>query len=308
MSLSAAELEAHCQAIIDLSQRKCSLIVLCEGNIHKIKGRIEKYRRLEIFPDADFYKACVPIWWTGKRPTFVPCGDRKDVIDTFFALRKLGFDQKRLFAIIDLDLQPHPLADYVAADTEALFALCYRNGKFQKTATQQPGLFITGLIYKEAYFLVPDLQTLFDNYSTSILFDGNQLNLPNLYRIMANALPTDNNLSANFQRACARIRHLETLDYSNPTALQQSWPKAFDEASESKQEELVYALLCIHQVKEYWQKFTPVDTIPKQRFEEQLTLAIGQFYAQQPQGSEHHIPCFFAAMETKITAKDKNND
>jgi len=304
MSLSLTELESHCQTIIDLSQRKHGLIVLCEGNIHEIKGRIEQYRRLEILPDANFYKACVPSWWIGKRPTFIPCGDRKDVIDTFFKLRKLHFNQEKLFAIVDLDLQPYSLTDYVVADTEALFSTCYSNGKLQKTTLQQHKLFITGLIYKEAYFLVPDLQSLFDGYPTPVMFREQPLNLQALYRRMASALATDNNLNANFQRACARICYIENLNTTDISLLQESWLQAFDGAGSIEQDQLIQALLCIHQVKNYWQALEPKDSaIPLPRFQEQLALAIGSFYAQQPPDSNHHLPGFFAAM----SAQNNNN-
>ena len=298
MSLSAAELQQHCQAIITLSERKHGIFILCEGNINEIKGRVDKYRRLETFPDANFYKACIPTWWIEKRPTFVPCGDRKDVIDSYFSLRDLGFNVEKIFALVDLDLQTYPLIDYHVPDTEALFSLCYQKGKFQKLETKKHKLFITGLIYKEAYFLIPDLQSLFDHYPTGILVNGKPLNLASLYKTMAEALTPDKNLSANFGRACDRINHLEVLDCSSLTGLQQSWLRAFQSASEPEKSQLIYALLTIHQVKTYWKSFKPRDAVPQERFEEQLTLAIGQFYAKQPRESEHHLPSFFNMLST----------
>ncbi len=294
MSLSETELQLHCQAIIDLSQRKHGIIILCEGNINEIKGRVEQYRRLETFPDANFYKACIPTWWQGKRPTFVPCGDRKDVIDTYFKLCDLGFDRTKIFAIIDLDLQPYPFENYVVSDTEALFSLYYQKGKLQSIDAQKIGIFITGFIYKEAYFLIPDLQAVFDDYPIPLLFNDVPLNLLKLYQTMATALSTDNNLNANFQRACDRINYLATLDFSSLTALQNSWLQTFSTANELEKRQLIYALLTIHQVKQYWKAFKPSDNaIPLPRFEEQLTLAIGQFYARQPRASDHHLPSFF---------------
>lgn len=299
MSLSETELQLHCQAIIDLSQRKHGIFILCEGNINEIKGRVEQYRRLETFPDANFYKACIPTWWPGKRPSFVPCGDRKDVIDTYFKLCELDFDRAKIFALIDLDLQPYSFANYVVSDTEALFSLYYQNGKLQAIDVQTIGIFITGLIYKEAYFLIPELQTVFDNYPTPIFFDDAPLNLISLYQTMAAALSADSNLNTNFQRACLRINYLATLNLSNLPALQSSWLQNFRAADELEEQQLVYALLTIHQVKQYWKAFKPSDnTIPQSRFEEQLTLAIGQFYAHQPRESEHHLPSFFNMLST----------
>ncbi|MDD5272415.1 MAG: hypothetical protein PHU14_06805 [Methylovulum sp.] len=305
MSLSPTELHLHCQEIIKLSQRKKGIIILCEGNINEIKGRVERYRRLEIFPDANFYKACIPIWWTEKRPTFVPCGDRKDVIDTYFSLVDAannsdipsGIDKNKFFAIIDLDLQPHAFSNYVVTDTEALYSLYYQNGKFQPIGINQHSIFITGLIYKEAYFLVPDLQPLFDHHFT-VFYNDQPLNLDGLYQIMAQALSDDNNLCTHFPRACGRLNHLATLDFTNVATLQESWLQTFLSANEPEKSQLIYALLTIHQVKDYWKAFTPKDTIPEARFKEQLTLAIGGFYSRQPLDSEHHLPCFFKTLST----------
>ena len=64
MSLSVEELEIHCNAIVTLAKLSHRIIILCEGNINAIKGRVHLYRRLEIFPDANFYKDCIPEWWT----------------------------------------------------------------------------------------------------------------------------------------------------------------------------------------------------------------------------------------------------
>jgi len=304
MSLSTTELQLHCQEIRKLSQRKKGLVVLCEGNINEIKGRVERYRRLEIFPDANFYKACIPTWWTEKRPTFVPCGDRKDVIDSYFALvntpassdAETNTHQAQFFAIIDLDLQPHTFSDYTVADTEALYALYYQNGTCQAIGINQHGIFITGLIYKEAYFLIPDLQALFDNHLSRIFYQDQPLNLENLYHTMAQALADDKNLRTHFQRACNRLQHIATLDLSDIAALQESWRQAFLTADEPDKSQLIYALLTIHQVKDYWQAFNTKDTLPEARFKEQLTLAIGDFYARQPPESGHHLPCFFNAL------------
>ncbi len=64
-------------------------------------------------PDSNFYNACVPHWWSQYRPQFFNCGDRKDVIDTYFALSELHakdstnsyLEPNRLFALVDLDIQ-----------------------------------------------------------------------------------------------------------------------------------------------------------------------------------------------------------
>ncbi|WP_131655596.1 hypothetical protein [Methylocucumis oryzae] len=80
--------------------------------------------------------------------------------------------------------------------------------------------------------------------------------------------------------------------------LQACWSPAFTSTTEPTPQELVFALLSIHQVKSYWQAFAPPQNsgIPPERFEEQLTLEIANFYARQARNSDHHIPCFFDAL------------
>jgi hypothetical protein len=252
MSLSAEELKMHCNAIITLAKLSYRIIILCEGNINAIKGRVHLYRRLEIFPDANFYKACIPEWWTEKRPSFIPCGDKTDVINTYFELKTLDFNKDKLFAIIDLDLQPaKQLENYPIADTEQLFNTLYQKNIPQLESIKQNRIFITGLIYKEAYFFTPDLQTLFDNYTHPVLFNEQQIELSNLYQFMVNSLETDKNISANFNMACNRINYLENLDFTDINALQQSWLNTFNLADEEQKTQLIYALLSIHQVKDY---------------------------------------------------------
>jgi hypothetical protein len=299
MSLSAAELQQHCQAIISLSKISHRMIILCEGDINAIKGRVHLYRRMETLPDANFYKACIPQWWTEKKPIFVPCGDKEDVLNTYFALRET-YQNKiyKLFAIIDLDLQPaKKLKNYPIADTEQLFNTLYQKNITQLENIKQNPIFITGLIYKEAYFFTPDLQTLFDNYTHPILFNEQPIQLNSLYQLMLNSLSTDKNIGANFKTVCNRINYLNELDFTNIDTLQQSWLNAFNLADEEQKTQLIHALLSIHQVKDYWKAIKSNENeIIEERFKEQLTLAIGNFYATLDRHSEHHLPSFFNAL------------
>jgi hypothetical protein len=156
--------------------------------------------------------------------------------------------------------------------------------------------------YKEAYFLIPELKPLFDKYPTPISFGDTPIDLLQVYLKMADGLTNDKNLTANFQRACNRIGYLDSLNISDIAQLQKSWIESFRSTEETHQNQLIHALLTIHQVKDYWKAITPIDkALPQQRFEEQLTLEIGKFYSQQPRDSEHHIPSFF-----NILSKDNN--
>ncbi|MFB2938524.1 hypothetical protein ACE1B6_25020 [Aerosakkonemataceae cyanobacterium BLCC-F154] len=93
MSFDPAQLKRHCEIIIQSRRIKNKIVVLCEGEggIKDNRYRLspQTYARMEQMPDANFYKACVPRWWSQYKPEFFNCGDRKDVIDTYFALLEI---------------------------------------------------------------------------------------------------------------------------------------------------------------------------------------------------------------------------
>jgi hypothetical protein len=79
--------------------------------------------------------------------------------------------------------------------------------------------------------------------------------------------------------------------------LQHCWLKAFNLATSEQKIQLIYGLLNIHQVKDYWKTIKSNENeILEERFKEQLTLAIGNFYAKLDRHSEHHLPSFFNAL------------
>lgn len=88
MSLRETELLEHCQFILANRQIRNKFVILCEGEIKKTASRLspQSYRAMEDFPDANFYKACVPRDWRQQIPTFFNCGDRNDVLNTYFNL------------------------------------------------------------------------------------------------------------------------------------------------------------------------------------------------------------------------------
>jgi hypothetical protein len=43
-----------------------------------------------------------------------------------------------------------------------------QQGKINRQALAEHTIFVTGLIYKEAYFLIPDLQAVLDAYATPV--------------------------------------------------------------------------------------------------------------------------------------------
>jgi hypothetical protein len=309
-------IEQQCQAIMRSSKIRNKIAVLCEGDI-PIQGRRSPgaYQQLQKKPDANFYTACIPDWWTEKRPEFFPCGSRGYVLDTYFKLLELHhvprsdshLNPNKLFAIVDLDLQVQPTEKgYPFPDTEAIFKSLYQGTKVNQQEASQHRIWVTGLIYKEAYFLIPELQPVFDHYSVDhdpLTFNNQPLQLENIYLAMGEAMDSDTNLKKNLKTACDRISYCARLDCSSIDQLKSSWLTQFQSATNKEQkDELIYALLMIKQVKNYWeeqifpvQNYSPSEM---ERLKDRLTWRIGRFYAEEGNKSdtEHHIPIFFKTL------------
>lgn len=204
MSLKPEQLKQHCEIIIGSRRIKNKIVVLCEGEggIWDTEGRPspQSYSKMEQMPDANFYKACVPKLWSQYRPEFFNCGDRKDVLDTYFTLSKLHDENKdnsylsleKLFAIVDVDLQTQNITkeySYTFSDTEAIFCDLYTELNINEENAKQHRIWVTGLIHKEAYFIIPEIQPTFDTFST--LYNSNSLLLRDIYLTMADAIITD---------------------------------------------------------------------------------------------------------------------
>jgi hypothetical protein len=321
-------IEQQCQAIMMSSSIKDKIVVLCEGDI-PASGRRSPgaYRQLQKMPDANFYRACIPDWWTEKRPEFFPCGGRGDVLDTYFKLLELHhvpngdsyLNPEKLFAIVDLDLQVQPTReDYRFPNTEAIFESLYQGTKVNQQEASQHRIWVTGLIYKEAYFLIPELQSMFDDYRIPLIFNNQPLQLEEVYLALGKDINSDANLKKdkkNLMTACKRISYCTRLDCSSIDHLKSSWLTQFQSATNKEQkDELIYALLMIKQVKQYWEgkkgkegeELIPPKIFPKpspfnpplKRLQEELTLEIGSFYSKEGEKleTEHHIPIFFKTL------------
>jgi hypothetical protein len=90
--LSEAELEQHCRYILSQRRIKNKIVVLCEGVRAQGGQRLspQLYGKMEELPDANFYNACIPYYWTQKRPQFFNCGDRADTINTYSKLLEIN--------------------------------------------------------------------------------------------------------------------------------------------------------------------------------------------------------------------------
>lgn len=309
MSLDAEQVQRHCETIIQSRRIKNKIVVLCEGDIPKLEGRPspQSYGRMEEMPDANFYKACVPRWWSQRKPEFFNCGDRKDVIDTYFTLLKIHnkdssnsyLTPEKLFAIVDLDLQIQAIDNYIFSDTEAIFCELYEKSKVKAENAADHRIWVTGLIHKESYFLTPALQSIFDKSNISPIYKNNSVLLQAIYIDMADAIGSDPDLQNNLKRAVARISYCCGLDCAGLEKLRDSWKNEFQNTQdEMRKEELILALLTIKKAKEYWNQIQPSSdwTRPAQVFRDQLSLEIGRFYSYQSSDAKYHILFFLETL------------
>ncbi|MEG4048689.1 hypothetical protein QUA01_00180 [Microcoleus sp. S36a_B3] len=254
---------------------------------------------------------CIPKWWSQKRPTFFNCGDRKDVIDTYFTLLTLheqdttnsNLAPERLFAMIDLDLQLQTIENYIFKDTEAIFRNLYEKSQVKEPNAAQHRIWITGLIHKEAYFLTPELQSVFDDYPNSpyYKYQENLASLTNIYSDMADTISSDKDLQLNTKRALERINHCSGLDCTelDLDKFQDSWKHQFQNTTDATQKhELIVALLTIKKAKDYWHLIKPSGDFSREDwvYREQLASEIGRFYSEQSSDVKSHIPFFFKTL------------
>ena len=306
MSPKQDQIMQHCKSILASRRIRNKIVVLCEGSIPHLQGRLspQAYGKMESMPDANFYKACVPSWWRELRPQFFNCGDRNDVLDTYFSLLELHdtnsslsyLEPTKLFAIVDLDLQVRSISNYSFSDTESIFSHLYEKAKVNEINALQHRIWVTGLIHKEAYFILPKLQEVFDQFPVRSTYKNSNLIIEDLYFDIANEAISDIDLQSNLQRACSRICYCTELDFTEIGKLKDSWVAQFRNSQDiARKEELVVALLTVRKAKDYWNKIQPSSewTRPISVFKEQLVLRIARFYAEQNDTAKYHIPSFF---------------
>lgn len=309
MGLSAEELEQHCQQILKDRRIKNKIVILCEGEIKDVDGRRspQAYKRMEQMPDANFYKKCVPKSWNDKPlPQFFNCGDRKDVVDTYCKLWQLNDTQnsylntEKLFALIDLDLQLHKINNYQFSDTEQIFNTLYKKTQIIEQTASQHFIWVTGLIHKEAYFITPNIQSVFNDSLLAPQYKNKSILLEKLYLKICHEITDDADLKNNYTQVVNRINYCEQLDCCDIKKFQFSWENEFNQAIQAEDiqriRELVFLLLTIRKAKKYWNQIEPPNdwTIESERFREQLSLEIGEFYSRQDWNNpDNHIPfCF----------------
>ena len=241
------------------------------------------------------------------RSQFFNCGDRHDTLSTYFKLLEIHDQNPELsylssgllFALVDIDLHTAKIEDleYGFADTEEIFHDLYLNLKIQPDKLPQHRIWVTGLMHKEAYFLNPALQSIFDEYDIPIQYGENLIDLDLVYQDMIKGLERDSDLKKHIAKAIKRICHCKNLSFQNTQLLAESWQQLYDSPGKVENE-LIFALLAISKSKPYWRRVM-ANSPDHQRAALSLQIA-RRFYANQSGAdcNQDHLPCFFTYLHS----------
>ena len=241
MSFNPEELQNYCKYILKQERIRDRILVLCEGKILKEEVRIsrspESYQIQspqdsqdeKITPDSSFYKKCIPDSWFqfDLVPKFFNCGNCDDVIKIYLSLLEIlsqdtdnkYIHPKEIFALIDLDNQIRKINNYPFKTTQEIFFNLYENTKINKAnAEANHKIWVTGLIHKEAYFLIPELQSFFDSHKPQFFYKDSKILLQDVYHSMILEIEQDKNLAANLETISPRIKNCLGLDFNPHSA------------------------------------------------------------------------------------------
>ncbi|MFN7658599.1 MAG: hypothetical protein ACK5P3_10745, partial [Dolichospermum sp.] len=170
----------------------------------------------------------------------------------------------KLFAIVDLDLQSQNIDNYHFSNTEEIFLNLYQQGQVNEENAKNHRIWVTGLIHKESYFMIPELQEVFNSQINSPMYNGQSVILEDIYITMADAIINSNDLNNNLSTVFNRISNCSGLDCTDLEKLRDSWKEQFENSpDETHKNELIYALLMLKKVKDnktqehYWEDIKP---------------------------------------------------
>lgn len=74
---------------------KNRIVILCEGDRNYLKVKTpQQYRQLDEYQDAAFWKETIPRWWRERKPVFIPCGGRSQVLTVRKILLDLHYEDE----------------------------------------------------------------------------------------------------------------------------------------------------------------------------------------------------------------------
>lgn len=309
-----------------LTQRvyKDRVVILCEGkiigsyadlNLQQSGRRFTRSVKAAKQHDSHFYDNCKPEWWkvTGvKYPEFINAGSRSQAIETFFTLIDLHnqnpqtsyLNPAKLFALVDLDIQSQTLTTDQAyqpyntfQEIEEIFRKLYNQGKFQGLDDYKNHVLVTGLIHKEAYFLLPELQSLLTEYEAR--YNDSELNLDTLYPEIARDSDHTKDLAEHLNHIAQRLDQYPSLDCADLDSLKRSWLTNYQNADDRST--WINALFLFKKAKPYWKKISSTDFNNPKTFQDNLCDLIAQFYRNRYRNKDDvvgelavdHISCLF---------------
>jgi hypothetical protein len=309
----------HCQSILKCPAIREKMVVLCEGTIQSYEsGRSpQTYKKQARIPDANFYNACVPKSWTQYRPNFFTCGGRSSVLKTYSELIKLHeenplnsyLNPDKLFAIVDCDFTPQEIVDYQYSTIDEIYNSLYKGLQVNSHNLRKHRIFVTGFVHKENYFLIPELQETFDEFSQRPHYQSpsaalDLLDLQGLYLKMAAELDQDSDLMNHWDRVHPRISSHFPCDYTTPKQFSLQWEKTIQKCQDTQaKSELIHTLLAIRKAKHYWEQcIVPPPDYPRdiQTYRDNLILKIGQFYSENSNNPRYHIPFLLKSLHERL--------
>lgn len=306
MDIRPEELDEFVVHILQQRRILNKIVMLCEGEplSPDLRKSPSHYARLEKLPDSNFYSACIPQNWSQYRPQFFNCGSRNSVLNVYFRLLEMHnqnpelsfLEPSKLYAIIDCDIQKAHFSNYTFDNTEDIRNNLYNNNiEINLSKINSHRIFVTGLIHKEAYFILPEFENLFKNYKCTIEYKNQPLDLNNIYldMIVDISIDKDLELAANFLIAKNRISFKNDIDVTNKDTLKDSFLSLFNSSTINSKIELIYLLLTFRKCKPYWEQITSnLWTGSKESFYDGLILEIGKYISKQDALRFHLVHIF----------------
>jgi hypothetical protein len=314
--------EDLCRRIVGDPAIRRRIVLLCEGDRPMVDDdrppSPQTRRGRKQLPDADFYDACLPRSWRNLRPRFFTCGGRSDVLKAYATLLEMhsgdpinsALSPDKLFAIVDCDFSPQTIENYHFPNVDEIFHSLYDRLEVRPENLINHRIFVTGLVHKENYFLIPELQPIFDAYHAPPQYRSPKkpvtpLDLSGLYQQMAQDLCHDNDLAQHWQRAHPRVAHCTVCNDADPQTFSQDWLTAFKSTTDSMEKAaLAHILLTLRKAKEYWRDaiVPPSDWPPEAEatYKDELKFAIGQFYSEHSNDPRFHISFLLSHLQQYV--------
>lgn len=280
---------------------KNRIVILCEGDRNYLKVKTpQQYGRLDEYQDAAFWKETIPKWWRERKPVFIPCGGRSQVLIIREILLDLHYEDEsnsylcpeKLFVLVDLDLQRAFINSDLDYDTEKLYFDLYQDGSLNPQAIDKHKTIVTGFIHKEAYFLEPDLQALFDDSQYKISYKNQQLSLNDIYQDMLLKIESDRDLETYLNTAIAKIKNILSNTPSNCSELKDELSQLYNDPqiSANNKRQVIEAILTIVKSKPFWEKEITIESqrnLPEEYlldpddYRDNLMRDLAKFYADK---------------------------